>query len=134
MKQILLSVFICSIIFFSSCELKYSHYHVYLSNRSSYRLIVDYETFEQDDVVTIEKNGHFSFYSQSFDEVLPTFTGEDFNDIIYKVNISAILDNGDTLTLSKDFSQIEHWGYSDSYDDLHIIHKYYLNITDEDFN
>ena len=55
MKKELVVMSLFLIIFFSSCELKYTQYEIGIFNQSSYTLIVEYETIEGKETVKLEK-------------------------------------------------------------------------------
>ena len=124
------------ILFLSSCELEYTQYEVQLLNNTSYPLVINYKTFSEEGEVKLsnikEEERAKMIYRESFEGVLPLYNSEGFNDIVQKVDISIVLEDGSLLKLNKDFTKLEDWGYWERYDDQHIIHKYYLDLSDED--
>ncbi len=79
MKKELVVMSLFLIVFFSSCELKYTQYEIGIFNQSSYTLIVEYETIEGKETVKLEKEKGTAFYIEAFDSVLPEFTENNFN-------------------------------------------------------
>lgn len=136
MKKII--IFFISIIFFcTSCEKTgYSHF-VRIYNDSSYTIKVMYKTIEEKDEFIIPNKEESillhlpTIYWEPIEGYAPYYTKEEFESRILNVEISVVLENGDTTLIPKEFEKWSYYHQGENIDDNQMAYHYDLFFTDD---